>query len=84
MDGFLHHLNNMRPTIKLTLEVEEDRSLHFLDTKLTRKEEGELDITVYLKQMHADRYLHFWSHYPAHVKRGTVRCLYDRARCTTV
>ena len=36
---------------------------------------------TYRKQMHMDRYLHFRSHHPTHVKRGTVRCLYDCARC---
>ena len=30
-----------------------------------------------------DRYLHFESHHPIHVKKGTVRCLYDRARNLT-
>ena len=29
---------------------------------------------------HTDRYLHFESHHPTHVKRGVVRCLHDRAR----
>ena len=31
--------------------------------------------------MHTDRYLHFRSHHPPHLKRGMVRCLYDHARC---
>ena len=34
-------------------------SLTFLNTKITRKVDGKLDITVYRKQMHMDRYLHF-------------------------
>ena len=29
------------------------------------------------------RYLHFRFHYPAHVKRETVRCLRNHARCIT-
>ena len=29
---------------------------------------------------HTDRYLHFKSHHPTHVKRGVVRCLHDRAK----
>ena len=45
--------------------------------------DGKLDITVYRKKTHTDRYLHFESHHPTHVKRGTVRCLYDRARNIT-
>ena len=68
-------------TLGLTIQqMEEDGSLPFLDTRITRKADGKLDITVYRKQTHTDRYLHFRSHHPTHVKRGTVRCLYDRAR----
>jgi len=29
---------------------------------------------------HTDRYLHFQSHHPAHVKRGLVKCFHNRAR----
>ena len=35
------------------------------------------------KPTHTDRYLHFRSHHPTHVRRGLVRCLYDRARSIT-
>ena len=46
MDGLLHHLNSIRPTIKFTADVEEGGSLPFLDTRVTRKEDGKLDVTV--------------------------------------
>lgn len=83
VDGLLDHLNNIRPTIKFTMELEGAGSLPFLDTKVTRVANGKLDITVFRKKTHTDRYLHFESHHPTHVKRGTVRCLYDRARNIT-
>ena len=62
------------------MEQEEDRTLPFLDTLLRRREDGSLNVSVYRKPTHTDRYLHFESHHPTHVKRGVVRCLHDRAR----
>ena len=79
-EELLHHLDRVRPTIKFTVEQEEDKTLLFLYTLLRRREDGSLDISVYRKPMHMDQYLHFESHHPAHVKRGVVRCLHDRAR----
>ena len=55
VDGLLHHLNNICPTMKFTMGVEEGESLPFLDTRVTRKEDGKLDITVYCKQTYTDR-----------------------------
>ncbi len=77
----LDHLNSVRP-IKFTMESDEDSKLPFLDCLLKREREsdGMLTSTVYRKSTHTDRYLHFKSHHPNHVKRGIVRCLYQRAR----
>ena len=83
VDELLTHLNSIRPSIKLTTELEEGGSIPFLDTRVTRKVDGKLDVTVYRKPTHTDRYLHFSSHHPTHVKKGLVRCLYDRARNIT-
>ena len=83
VDELLVHLNSIRPSIKLTTELEEGGSIPFLDTRVTRKVDGKLDVTVYRKPTHTDRYLHFSSHHPTHVKKGLVRCLYDRARNIT-
>ena len=76
----LEHLNRIRPSIQFTLELEKGGTLPFLDTHLRRKVDGTLDVTVYRKPTHTDRYLNFRSHHPNHVRRGLVRCLYDRAR----
>ena len=57
VDGLLSHLNSLRPTIKFTMELEEEGSLPLLDTKLTRLADGKLDITVCRKKTHTDRYL---------------------------
>ena len=56
----------------------------FLDTLLTRRRDGHLDIGVYRKPTHTDRYLQYSSHYPEHVKRGVASCLFHRARSVAV
>ena len=83
VDELLSHINSIRPSIKFTVEVEKDGCLPFLDTLLTRNHDGSLAITVYRKPTHTDRYLHFNSHHPTHVKRGLVKCLFDRANEVT-
>ena len=64
------------PHHKFTVEWKEDGTLPLL----RRREDGSLDVSVYRKPTHTDRYLYFESHHPTHVKRGVVRCLHDRAR----
>ena len=61
-------------------EKEVDGKLPFLDTLLHRKNDGSLDISVYRKPTHTNRYLNFSSHHPRHVKEGIVSCLFHRAR----
>ncbi len=83
--NLLDHLNSVRPSIKLTMESEEDSKLPFLDCLLKRERErdGMLTSTVCIKPTHTDRSLHFKSHHPNHVKRGVERCLYQKARRVT-
>ena len=83
MEELLTHLSSMRPSIRFTVEVEKDGRLPFLDTLLQRRDDGSLDVTVYRKPTHTDRYLDFHSHHPPQVKRGLVKCLFDRARTIT-
>ncbi len=81
--SLLNHLNSVKPSIKFTMESDEDIKLPLLDCLLKRESDGMLTSTVYRKPTHTDRYLHFRSHHPNHVKRGIVRCLYQRARRVT-
>ena len=59
MEGLLDHLNSVKPSIRSTVEVEKDGGLPFLDTLLQRREDGGLDVTIYRKPTHTDRYLDF-------------------------
>ena len=56
-EELLHHLKRVRPTIKLTVEQEEDGTLPSLNMLLRRREDGSW-MTVYRKPTHTDQYLH--------------------------
>ena len=74
------YLNNQQPTICFTMETEKDNSIPFLDTSVIRDSNGVLTASVYRKPTHTDQYLAYDSHHPQSVKRGIVKCLYDRAK----
>ena len=78
---FLDNLNSLRPSIQFTLEIEDERKLPFLDVQVTRDaESGIFRTAVYRKPTHTDRYLHYESYHPAHVKTGVIRTLLQRSR----
>ena len=62
------------------VEKEVDGKLPFLDTLLHRKNDGSLDISIYRKPTHTDRYLSFSSPHPRHVKESVLSCLFHRAQ----
>ncbi|KAL9964643.1 hypothetical protein ACROYT_G028317 [Oculina patagonica] len=81
VDSFLQHLNNQQPSIRFTMETESDSKLAFLDTAVSREPDGRLTTSVYRKPTHTDQYLAYDSHHhPPSVKRGIVKCLYERAK----
>ena len=52
-------------------------------TSVSRDSNGLLTTTVYRKPTHTDQYLACDSHHRQSVKRGIVKCLYDRAKHLT-
>ncbi|XP_068728926.1 uncharacterized protein [Montipora capricornis] len=80
VDSFLQHLNNQQPSIRFTMETENDYKLAFLDTVVSREPDGRLKTSVNRKPTHTDQYLAYDSHHPQSVKRGIVKCLYERAK----
>ena len=50
------------------------------DTTILREPGGQLTTSVYRKPTHTDQYLAYDSHHPRSVKRGIVKCLYERAK----
>ncbi len=85
---FLHSLNSQHPDIILTEELESDRSLAFLDVTIKRPlfdSESQqvlepLQISVYRKPTHTDRYLQFGSSHPLSLKRNLFHGLWLRAQ----
>ena len=77
-------INSIHPSIQFTAELENEDVLPFLDTLVEWIKEGSLDIIVYRKQTHTDRYLHFRSNHPAHVKSGLIKRLFNRAETITL
>ena len=66
LEGFFKHLNSISTEIKFTMEVEENRSIYFLDILVTTNEDGTLGHQVFRKKTHIDSYLHAESyHHPA-------------------
>ena len=84
LDHILNHINDLRPTIKFTMEQEKEGSFPFLDALLTRNKEGKGNTSVYRKTTHTDRYLQYSSHHPEYVKRGMASCLFHHARTLAV
>ena len=80
VDDFLQHLNNQQPSIRFTMETENNNKLAFLDTAVSREPDGRLTTSVYRKPTHTDQYLAYDPHHPQSVKRGIVKCLYERAK----
>ena len=62
------------------MEIENNSNIAFLDTSVCREPDGRLTTSVYRKPTHTDQYLAYDSHHPQSVKRGIVKCLYDRAK----
>ena len=80
-DEFHQHLNLVNPHIQFTLELEDTKGqgLPFLDTITTRRG-TQLEVNVYRKPTHTDRYLDFNSHYLMCHKRSVVSTLLRRAQ----
>ena len=62
------------------MEAENDNKLAFLGSEVLRESDSRLAISEYRKPTHTDRYLAYDSRHPQSVKRGIVKCLYERAK----
>ncbi|XP_046393751.1 uncharacterized protein LOC124161474 [Ischnura elegans] len=77
---FLEHMNGVNPSIKFTMEVENNRRLPFLDILIERKENGNIGHSVYRKPTHTELYLNASSHHHPAQKKGVLTTLFHRAK----
>ena len=74
---FHDHLNSVNSNIQFTKELEKDNGLSFLDTTTTRVR-GRIQVSVYRKPTHTDKYLNYNSHHPSQHKGSVVDTLLRR------
>ena len=79
MQEFHDHLNSVNPNIQFTKDLEKDNGLSFLDT-ITARVRGRIQVSVYRKPTHTDKYLDYKSHHPSKHKRSVVNTLLHRAQ----
>ena len=79
IDEFLNHLNSVELSIQLTVEIESNGRLPFLDVLLDHKENGSISTTEYRKLTHIDRYLDSSPHDPLVHKIAVVKTFHGRA-----
>ena len=73
------NMNSQQPSIRFTMEIENNNKIAFLDSSVYREPDGRLTNSVYRKPTHTVQYLACDSHHPQS-KRGIGKCLYDRAK----
>ena len=56
VSDFLVYLSSLRPLIQLTMKVEKNDSLPYLDTLIKCRAKMMIDLSVYKKPTHTDRY----------------------------
>ena len=82
MEALTGHLNGIDKTnsIKFTHEPEKNGQIPFLDTLITRREDGSIKLLIYRKATHTDQYLSFQSHHPLQHKLAVIRTLLERSK----
>ncbi len=83
IEQFHAYLNTINKNIQFTIEVpstsERGETISFLDTRITILANRTLEVSVYRKATHTNKYLSYHSHNPTQSKRAVVKTLLDRA-----
>ena len=80
LNQFLHTVNNFLPTIKFTVEREQDGKLPFLDVMVIHDLfTNSFAFMIFRKPTHTENYIHFYSHHSKSVKQNVVVNMFTRA-----
>jgi len=71
--------NNVQFTIERSCQMDEGQSISFLDSQITVLNDGSVEIDVYRKKTHTNKYLDFALHNPMQHKEAVVETLLHRA-----
>ena len=78
IDNFLERLNDLVPSIKFTLEKENNFSLPFLDVRVHRQG-NRFKFSVYRKPTNISSYIHYYSNHHVKVKQSVFSSMFLRA-----
>ena len=79
IEPYRFEMECFHPRLTFTTELEQDKSLAFLNVRVRRKDDGNITTEFYKKPMHSGRYLDFMSYHDIKHKRGVVRSVLDQA-----
>ena len=72
-------LNGFHANIKFTHELEDEGTIPFLDVRITKVEDDQIETSVYRKETNTDIYMNWYSHAPTIWKIATLKSLIRRA-----
>lgn len=78
LDNFLILLNNLVPSIKFTIEIEQNFSLPFLDV-IVHRQSNNFKFSIYRKPTNVCSYVHYYSAHHDKVKRSVFSSMFLRA-----
>ena len=82
---FHQHLNSFNSHIQFTIEIPAfnqngSQTIAFLDTQFLGNISGNIDVKVFRKNTHTDKYLPFESHSHKNDKKAVIKTLFDPAK----
>ena len=83
LEKFVSKVNKIQPRIQFTIEREKEKSIPFLDIRISRTG-TRLKTSVYRKSTHAQKYLHWKSNHPKLCKLGVLKSLINTSSAYTL